>query len=418
MKATHGAIQPWRTPVLILICGCLLSMATFGPRAVIGLFATPYTLDRGFSLEAFSFVMAVQNLLWGLGQPFAGGLADRYGTMRVLSVGLIAYAAGLALMAFSTDPVTFTIGGGVLIGLGLSGSALGLVLSAFSKLLPERQRGLAFGLGTAAGSFGQFLFAPTTAMLIRDVGWQQTLLVFAFILACLVPVTLALATKPGEGTSSLGDSAGDETFRSILARAFGHRSYILLITGFFVCGFHLAFITVHLPKYLADKGLDPIWGGWTIALIGLFNVAGSLGSGLLMNRMPKRFLLAWIYLLRSAAIVLFILLPVTPLTALAFGAAIGLLWLSTIAPTSSLVAIMFGTRWMGMLYGVVFFSHQVGSFVGLVLAGWTYGVTGNYDVIWWLSIWLGVAAALIHLPIVERPFGQPAVDTRAPSASR
>jgi MFS family permease len=392
----------WRTPFVVVLCGCLLGMATFGPRSALGLFTTPYTIDRGFSLELFSFAMAVQNLLWGAGQPFAGGLADRFGTVRVLTVGLLLYAGGLALMAIATDPLTLSLGAGVMIGFGLSGSAFNLVISALGKIVPEEKRGLAFGLATAAGSFGQFLFAPLAAMMIRDVGWQPTLFVFAAILICVVPLSFALATQPGQG-SSVAAGAADESFRDVLARAFGHRSYLLLVAGFFVCGFHLAFITIHLPKYLVEKGLDPIWGGWTLALIGLFNIAGSLGSGLIMNRYPKRYLLAWIYLLRSVAIVAFVTLPVTPLSALAFGASIGILWLSTIPPTSSLVAIMFGTRWMGMLYGVVFFSHQVGSFVGLVLAGWTYAATGTYDLVWWIGILLGLFAAIVHLPIVEKP---------------
>jgi MFS family permease len=409
MKVTSGAAPSWRSPVLILICGCALAAATFGPRAVLGLFTTPYTVERGFSLEMFSFAMAVQNLLWGMGQPFAGGLADRFGTMRVLTAGLLAYAAGLALMAYATDPITLSVGGGVLIGLGLSGCAFGLVLSAFSKLLPESKRGLAFGLGTAAGSFGQFLFAPLTSMLIRDIGWHSTLLVFAVMLLFLIPLTVVLATRPGEGSSTSGARAEDETFGRVLARAFAHRSYVLLVAGFFVCGFHIAFITIHLPKYLVEKGLDPAWGAWTLALIGLFNIAGSLGSGIIMNRLPKRYLLASIYFLRSIAIALFVLLPVTPVTALAFGAAIGFLWLSTVPPTSGLVALMFGTRWMGMLYGFVFFSHQVGSFVGLVLAGWTHGLTGTYDLIWALGILLGIFAAIVHLPIREQPAGTRAV---------
>jgi len=391
----------WRTPLVIMICGCALAMATFGPRSTLGLFTTPVTADRGFSLELFSFAMAVQNLLWGMGQPFAGGLADRYGTVRVLTIGLVLYAAGLAIMAIATDPVTLNLGAGVLIGFGLSGSAFGLVLAAFGKLIPEERRGLAFGLGTAAGSFGQFLFAPIAASLIRDIGWQPTLFVFAVVLIACIPLTLAVATTPGQGTSASA-TAPDETFLQVLRRAFAHPSYVLLVAGFFVCGFHLAFITIHLPKYLADKGLDPIWGGWTLALIGLFNIAGSLGSGLIMNKVPKRWLLAWIYFLRSVAITIFILLPVTPGSALFFGAAIGFLWLSTIPPTSGLVAIMFGTRWMGMLYGFVFFSHQVGSFVGLVLAGWTHRATGSYDLIWWLGIALGIFAAIVHVPIKEK----------------
>jgi MFS family permease len=398
----------WRTPVVVLVCGCLISLLTFGPRASLGLFTVPYTVDRGFSLETFSFAMAVQNLIWGMGQPFAGGLADRFGTVKVLVTGLVLYAIGLALMAIATDPWTLNLGAGVLIGLGLSGAAFNLVLAAFSKLIPEKQRGLAFGLGSAAGSFGQFLFAPLSILLIREIGWMPTLLVFAVICLFAIPLAFAVATAPNTGTKATGDG---QTAKAALAQAFGHRSYVLLVAGFFVCGFHLAFITIHLPKYLVEKGLAPEIGAWTLAAIGLANIAGSLGSGMLMQRMPKRWLLAAIYGLRALAIVVFVLTPVSPVTAILFGVAMGFLWLSTIPPTNALVIIMFGTRWVGLLYGIAFFSHQVGSFVGLVIAGWTRAWTGTYDIIWWLGILLGVAAAIVNLPIVEKAaprVGEPA----------
>lgn len=400
MTAVPGlARSSWRTPIVVLVCGCLISLLTFGPRASLGLFTLSYTVDRGFSLEMFSFAMAVQNLVWGMGQPFAGGLADRFGTVKVLVTGLVLYAAGLALMAVATDPWTLNLGAGVLIGLGLSGAAFNLVLAAFSKLIPEKQRGLAFGLGSAAGSFGQFLFAPLSILLIREIGWMPTLLVFAVICLAAIPLALAVATTPNSGKVAVGDG---QTAKAALAEAFGHRSYVLLVAGFFVCGFHLAFITIHLPKYLIEKGLSPEVGAWTLAAIGLANIAGSLSSGMLMQRMPKRWLLAAIYGLRAVAIVVFVLTPISPLTAILFGVAMGFLWLSTIPPTNALVIIMFGTRWVGLLYGIAFFSHQVGSFVGLIIAGWTRASTGSYDIIWWLGVLLGVAAALVNLPIVEK----------------
>lgn len=400
MTAVPGlARSSWRTPIVVLVCGCLISLLTFGPRASLGLFTLPYTVDRGFSLEMFSFAMAVQNLVWGMGQPFAGGLADRFGTVKVLVTGLVLYAAGLALMAVATDPWTLNLGAGVLIGLGLSGAAFNLVLAAFSKLIPEKQRGLAFGLGSAAGSFGQFLFAPLSILLIREIGWMPTLLVFAVICLAAIPLAFAVATTPNSGKVAVGDG---QTAKAALAEAFGHRSYVLLVAGFFVCGFHLAFITIHLPKYLIEKGLSPEVGAWTLAAIGLANIAGSLSSGMLMQRMPKRWLLAAIYGLRAVAIVVFVLTPISPLTAILFGVAMGFLWLSTIPPTNALVIIMFGTRWVGLLYGIAFFSHQVGSFVGLIIAGWTRASTGSYDIIWWLGVLLGVAAALVNLPIVEK----------------
>jgi MFS family permease len=399
-QPTESRDSTWRTPLVILVCGCLLSLATFGPRSTIGLFTGQFTVGQGFSIEMLSFAMAVQNLLWGLGAPFAGGLADRFGNVRVMTVGLVLYAAGLAIMAYATDPLTLNLSGGVLIGFGLSGSAFGLVHAAFGKLMPVHMRGLAFGLGSAAGSFGQFLFAPLAVMLTRTIGWQPTLLVFAVVLVAVIPATLALSTR-GLSFAPGAAPAPEQNFREAIAEAFGHRSYVLLVSGFFVCGFHLAFVTIHLPKYLLEQGLDAWVGGATLAAIGLFNVAGSLGSGLLMNRMPKRVLLAAIYALRALAIALFVLFPITPVTTLAFGAAMGVLWLSTIPPTNGLILIMFGTKWAGMLYGFAFFSHQLGSFAGLVIAGWTRSFFGTYDVIWWLGIVLGIAAAVIHMPIRE-----------------
>jgi MFS family permease len=393
--------SPWRTPLVILVCGCVISLAGFGPRATLGLFTVPMTVERGFSLEAFSFAIAVQNLLWGIGAPFAGGLADRFGMPRVLAGGLLLYAGGLALMAVATDPVTLTLGGGVLIGFGLSGSGFGLVLSAFGKLLPERMRGLAFGLGSAAGSFGQFLFAPLSVALMREMGWPATLLVFSVLMVLTIPLAWALASPPRQAAPQA--AAPEQSWRAALAEAFGHRSYVLLVAGFFVCGFHLAFITIHLPKYLIERGLSAEIGAWSLALIGLFNIIGSLGSGWLLARIPKRILLAAIYALRSVAIVLFVTLPMSTTSALAFSAAMGVLWLSTVPPTNALVFVMFGTRWAAMLYGLAFFSHQVGSFFGLVIAAWTRTATGTYDLIWQLGILLGIAAAIVHMPIREKP---------------
>lgn len=398
-------LQQSRSPILILLCGCFIAMVTFGPRSAMGLFTVPYTVDRGFSLEMFSFAMAVQNLVWGLGAPFAGAIADRYGTVRVFSAGLLLYAAGLAVMAYAADPLSLNLGAGVLVGIGLSGSAFGLVLAAFGKLMPDRLKGLSYGLGSAAGSFGQFLFAPFSVLLIREIGWQPTLLVFAFLLVLTLPMTLILSTA---GIAAAKAATGPaETARQVLARALGHRSYVLLVTGFFVCGFHLAFVTIHLPKYLVEQGLPIEIGAWTLAAIGLFNIAGSLSSGLLMGRMPKRWLLAAIYLGRALAIAVFVTFPITPLSAILFGAVMGLLWLSTIPPTNGLIGVMFGTKWMGMLYGLAFFSHQVGSFVGLVIAGWTRSAFGTYDVIWWLGVLLGLAAAIVHMPIKEQAAPQP-----------
>lgn len=417
VSSSASSPAPLRSPLLILLCGCLIAMATFGPRSTMGLFTTPITSERGFSLELFSFAMAIQNLLWGLGQPFAGAVADRFGSTRVLAVGLIVYAAGLAIMAYASDPWSFNLSAGVLIGFGLSGCSFNLVLAAFGKLMPERWRGTAIGAGSAAGSFGQFVFAPASSLLIRSVGWSNTLLIFAGLMILAVPLTLALwtprlATSPTPGSTNPPAGVGalsQQTLRQALAEAFGHRSYVLLVMGFFVCGFHLAFVTIHLPKFLIEQGLTPEVGGWTLALIGLFNIVGSLGSGMLGNRIPKRWLLSGIYLGRAIAIALFVSFPITNTSALMFGAALGLLWLSTIPPTSGLIAIMFGTRWLAMLYGFAFFSHQVGSFVGLVIAAWTREVYGSYDIIWWLGVLLGLLAAIVNMPIRETPVDRAAM---------
>jgi MFS family permease len=397
----HSAKRPF-APEIIVVAGCLIALITFGPRASSGLFQIPMSTDYGWGRDIFSFAVALQNLLWGVGQPFAGAVADKFGAVRVLCVGAVLYALGLVAMATATSPSMMYLGSGVLIGFGLSGCSFNLVLGAFGKLLPEKWRPMAFGAGTAAGSFGQFLFPPFGNLLIESVGWNQTLLVFALSVLLVLPLSLALATR-GAGPASSGPAAPAQSIRQALAEAFRHRSYVLLVLGFFTCGFQLAFITAHMPAYLKDAGL-PAWvGGWTLAVIGLANAVGSLGAGWLSTRMPKRHLLAFIYFARSAAIIVFILMPPSPATALAFGVAIGLLWLSTVPPTSALVMVMFGTKYMAMLYGFAFFSHQLGGFMGVWLGGLIYERVGSYEAVWWLSVALGIASAVINLPIVEKP---------------
>jgi MFS family permease len=389
------------SPQIIVLCGCLIALITFGPRASAGLFQIPMTVEYGWGRDVFSLAIAIQNLLWGVGQPFAGAVADRFGAFRVLCGGALLYALGLVVMAYATSPGLMHLGAGLLIGFGLSGCSFNLVLGAFSKLLPEQWRPMAFGAGTAAGSFGQFLFPPIGNVLIDSLGWHQALVVFAGTVLLVMPLALALATRPGAaGASQTGPAAlPSQSIRQALTEAFQHRSFVLLVLGFFTCGFQLAFITAHLPAYLKDAGLSATIGGW----IGLANAFGSLASGWLSTRMSKRWLLAWIYFGRSIAIAVFILLPASPVTSIAFGISIGLLWLSTVPPTSSLVMLMFGTRYMAMLYGFAFFSHQVGGFLGVWLGGRLYEAYGSYTVVWWLSIALGIASALINLPIKEQP---------------
>jgi MFS family permease len=405
MSATARRVSP----EIVVLAGCLVALITFGPRASAGLFQIPMSTEYGWGRDVFSLAIALQNLLWGLGQPFAGAVADRFGTFRVLCAGALLYAAGLVVMAYAATPGLMHLGAGVLIGFGLSGCSFNLVLGAFSKLLPESWRPLAFGAGTAAGSFGQFLFPPIGNILIDALGWHQALVIFAATVLLVLPLSFSLATRPGANAATAGGPAPavNQSIRQALAEAFQHRSYVLLVLGFFTCGFQLAFITAHLPAYLKDAGLSAAVGGWTLATIGLANAVGSLSAGWLSTRMSKRWLLAWIYFGRSIAIAAFVLIPASPVTCILFGLFIGLLWLSTVPPTSSLVMLMFGTKYMAMLYGFAFFSHQVGGFLGVWLGGILYEASGSYDIVWWLSVVLGLASALINLPIEERPVERP-----------
>lgn len=391
----------------VLFAGCAVSLIAFGPRASSGLFQIPITTAYGWGRDTFGLAIAIQNLLWGLGSPFAGAAADRYGVGRVLIVGSLVYAAGLVVMSYATTPGLLHLGAGVLIGLGLSAASFGLVLGAFGKLLPEAWRPLAFGAATAAGSFGQFLYPPIGNALIAAFGWQQALLFFAGSVLLIVPLSMALATRPAAGAAASASALPNQSIPQALAEAFRHRSYVLLTLGFFTCGFQLAFITVHLPAYLRDLGLSASVGGWTLAVIGLANAVGSLYAGWLSGRVPKQKILAWIYLGRAVVIAVFVLTPISPLTCILFGISIGVFWLSTVPPTSGLVMVMFGTRYMAMLYGFVFFSHQVGGFLGVWLGGLLYEVYGSYDLVWWLSVALGVASAAINIPIREQPVARP-----------
>jgi MFS family permease len=407
MSTTAGDFRPasglssLRTPAIIIACGCVMGMLSFGPRSAFGFFIQPMSHDFAWGRDVFGLALAVQNLLWGLGQPLAGAIADRFGTFRVMFVGALLYAGGLLMMRYASSPLSLNLGAGVLIGFGLSGCSFNLVLSAFSKLLPPEKRGIALGAGIAAGSFGQFLFAPIGVAMIDGLGWRGALTVFAALMLLIVPLSLALNTPPA--TAANVPSAGQQSFGTALAEAFGHRSYVLLVLGFFTCGFQLAFVTVHLPAFLVDRGISTQIGGWVVAAIGLFNIIGSLGVGWLQNIFPKPYILSVIYIVRALATVAFISFPVTSFSAIAFGAVSGLLWLSTVPPTSALVLLMFGTRWFATLYGFAFVSHQVGGFLGVWLGGVVFETFGSYTPIWWLSVLFGVLSALINLPIVEKP---------------
>jgi MFS family permease len=395
----------WRTPTVIIGFGCLIALTAFGPRSTLGFFLSPLSTANHWGRDVFAFALALQNLLWGVGQPFAGVIADRFGATRVLSIGALMYAAGLALMAHATSPAFLDLSAGILIGFGLAGSSFMVVLAAFGKLLPPQWRSTAFGLGTAAGSFGQFLFSPLAVLLMSQFGWQTALLIFAVSVCAILPLSLALATPQADTAQAtqLAAPAAPQSLRHALGEAFAHRSYVFLVLGFFTCGFQIAFITVHLPSYLVDRGLSASIGGWTIGTVGLFNIVGSITSGWLCDRMPRRYLLSLIYLARAIAILAFIAVPVTPVTCIAFGAAMGLMWLSTVPPTNGIIALLFGTQWLGTLSGLAFLSHQIGGFLGVWLGGFVFDRTGSYDAVWWLAILFGLLSALINLPIVEKP---------------
>ncbi|MFH3480301.1 MFS transporter [Xanthobacter variabilis] len=414
MSASPASSSPVSAPgrhlpaLLIIVAGCVIAMVTFGPRSVFGLFLVPMSREFGWGRDVFGLAVAIQNLLWGLGSPFAGAIADRFGTVRVLWAGALIYGAGLVLMAYSSTPGALQLTAGVLVGFGLSAASFNLVLAAFGKLLPDRLKSLGFGAATAAGSFGQFLFPPLTTGLIQAVGWQETLIVFGISLLLVMPFSLALATR-GAARPAGPAAVHQQSVGAALSEAFRHPSYVMLVLGFFTCGFQLAFVTVHMPAFLVDRGMSLSVGAVTLALIGLFNMAGSIGAGYLTGRVSRKWLLAWIYAGRGVAIAAFIMLPVTPLSCYLFGAVLGLLWLSTVPPTSSLVMLMFGTRYMAMLYGFAFFSHQVGGFIGVYLGGEIYEAVGSYDLVWWLAVALSFASAAINLPIREEPVKRPVV---------
>jgi MFS family permease len=399
MSDVSKTISSWRTPALVIGFGSLIALIAFGPRSTLGFFLTPLSNANHWGRDVFAFALALQNLLWGIGQPLGGIIADRFGSVRVLCAGALLYALGLALMSQASSVPLLDLSAGVLIGFGLAGCSFPVVLAALGKIVPLQYRSLAFGFGTAAGSFGQFLYSPVAVALMDVFGWQQTLLIFAVSMLAVLPLSLALATPP----SQAGHELGSQSLRQALGEAFAHRSYVLLVLGFFTCGFQLQFITVHLPSYLVDRGLSAQVGGWTIASIGLFNIIGSVTAGWLGDRMPKRYLLSFIYFFRAAAILAFISFPVTPVTCLVFGASMGLMWLSTVPPTNGIIALMFGTRWLATLAGFAFFSHQVGGFLGVWLGGIVFDRTGSYNAVWWLAILFGVLSALINMPIVEKP---------------
>ena len=392
----------------VLVCGATIVTLSMGIRHGFGLWLQPITAERGWSRETFAFALAVQNLAWGIAAPFAGALADRWGALRVLVVGSALYAAGLAIMAVASTGATFLGGTGVLIGMAQAGTTYAVVYGVIGRNVAPERRSWAMGITAAAGSFGQFLMVPVEGGLIGGIGWQNALFVLAVLALFIAPLGLGLReSRPATATAAQQSIAG------AVREALGDRSFQLLTAGYFVCGFQVVFIGVHMPSYLKDHGLQPHVATTALALIGLFNVFGTYLAGMLGGRLPKKYLLSTIYALRSLAIVAFVVAPLTPWSVYAFAAVIGFLWLSTVPLTNGIVAEIFGVRYLSMLGGFVFLSHQVGSFLGVWLGGRLYDATGSYDVVWWIAVALGVAAAAINLPIRERAILRPARLKRA-----
>jgi predicted MFS family arabinose efflux permease len=388
----------WRTPFLVLVCGAIILTLGLGIRASFGLFLQPMSTDLGWGRSHFSFAMALSNLIWGLAQPFFGAWADKKGAGRVVAVSGLLYAGGLALMPFSTTPLMLDASAGLMVGLGLSGVSFGVILGVVGRAFPPERRSLALGIASSGGSFGQFLMLPFGQLLISTLGWQTALLVLAGTIMATVP--LAAAMMEGRRPAATGTQ---QSLGQALREAGAHSGFWYLTAGFFVCGFQVAFISVHLPAYLLDVKMSPAVGATALALIGLFNIAGSFVAGYLGGRFSKKYLLSGIYILRAVIIALFLVLPVSSATVYLFSAGIGFLWLGTVPLTNGLVAQIFGVRFVSMLFGIVFLSHQIGSFTGVWLGGYLFDATGSYNLVWIGSIALGVIAAILNLPIDERP---------------
>jgi len=414
MPAAPRPAHPWT----LVLCGGLVMGLALGVRHVQGLFLLPVTLAHGWPRETFATAMALQNLVWGLTQPLLGMVADRYGSTRIIVPGLVAGALGLGLMATANSPGLFMFAAGGLMGLGLSGTAFGAVYGAISRRVPAQGRGWALGMAGAIGGLGQFVLVPLAHGLIAAVGWQGALGLLALALGLLVPLARQLRDHPvgwpagamrPAGAGAVGaTTAPHQGLREAMAEAFSHRGFWLLNAGFFACGFQLAFIANHLPAYLLDQGLQPVHAVAALALIALVNVGGTFGCGVLGERLPRKYLLAWLYLLRSAAMALFVLLPLSPATVYAFAAVMGLLWLGTVPLTSGLMSQVFGVQYAGTLFGFVFLGHQLGSFLGVWLGGRVFQATGSYELVWLVAMGVGVLAAALHAPIDDSTLRRPA----------
>lgn len=381
----------------VLLCGALVVTLSMGIRHGFGLWLQPITQEQGWTRQTFSLAIAIQNLAWGVAGVFAGMLADKLGAFRVLLMGAVFYALGLAGMALSPTPTLFALTAGVLIGMAQAGTTYAVVYGVIGRQLPAERRSWAMGVTAAAGSFGQFFMVPVEGQLILHLGWHNALLALAVLVLMIVPLAFGLR-EPRQGANA---ARREQTIAQAVAEAFRYRSFVLLMAGYFVCGFQVVFIGVHMPSYLKDHGLSPQVAGYALALIGLFNVVGTYIAGSLGQRLAKRKILAFIYFGRAVAITVFLLVPLTPWSVYVFAAVIGALWLSTVPPTNAIIAQIFGVAHLSMLGGFVFLSHQVGSFLGVWLGGYLYDRTGSYDIVWYISIALGIFAALVNLPVKE-----------------
>ena len=402
----------WRAPALVMAAACAIALVGFGARSIFGLFLEPMSAARGWGRETFALALALQNLVWGASLPVAGALSDRFGPARVLAGGAVVYALGIRGMAHIDSPALLQLTAGVLVGVGVAFTAFTIALASMAKVVGPERRSLVLGLGTAAGSFGQVVFSPLGQALIAAHGWEAALVNLSATVLVIAPLALLLPGAAKRWASAGPDGAeadGPEPEQSLagaVREAMGHRGYNLLTAGFFVCGFHVAFITVHFPAYVRDLGLPAAAGAGAIAVIGLFNIVGSLASGAAGQRWSRKYGLSTIYALRAVAITALLLAPKTTAVIYAFSAAMGLLWLSTVPLTTGIVGRIFGLRYLATLFGFVFLSHQLGSFLGVWLGGRLFDATGSYDAIWWAGVVLGLAAALIHLPIDDRPIAR------------
>ena len=392
----------WSGPLIVIAAGCAISLIGFGSRGSFGLFLEPMTVARGWSRETFALALAFQNLLWGIGLPIAGAIADRRGAVGVIAAGTLLFAAGTASMVFAESSLWLILTGGFLVGIGMAFSSFSIALAAMAKVVGPERRSFALGIGTAAGSLGQVIFSPLIQAAISTHGWEIALFILAGSTLLMLPLAFTLPSG-GPEQETEGPATG---LRHALGEALTHRGYVLLTIGFFVCGFHVAFIVVHFPAYVRDLGLDPIVGAYALSILGLFNIIGSFAAGLAGQRFSKRGSLCWIYAGRAVVIFALLMSPIAPATIYWFSAAMGLLWLSTVPLTTGIVAQVFGLRYMATLFGVVFLGHQLGSFTGVWLGGYLYDQTGSYDLMWQLGIGLSIFAALVHWPIDERPLAR------------